>query len=70
VQSKQLRAGAAATLKEELLTLKYLGSNSPFLRGLAEARASQLGDGKLMAVAPSRVAKPKSKPAAGAKAKK
>ena len=32
VEDKYMRAGASTTLKEELLTLKYLGSRSPFVR--------------------------------------
>lgn len=39
VEKKHLRAGAAKTLKEELLILKYLGSNAPFLRELAKSHA-------------------------------
>ena len=49
VQSKHLRAGAAATLKEELLTLKYMGSRSPFVQTLAQAHAAGLPGGKLLA---------------------
>ena len=42
VTDKHLRVGAANTLKEELLTLKYLGSRSPFLREMAKAHAKTL----------------------------
>ena len=39
VGDKHMRTGAAGTLKEELLTLKYLGSNSAFLRAMANVHA-------------------------------
>ena len=42
VDDKYMRAGAVATLKEELLTLKYLGARSPFLRDLARTHAAKL----------------------------
>ena len=42
IADKHLRVGAANTLKEELLTLKYLGSRSPFLREMAKAHAKTL----------------------------
>ena len=53
VEEKYIRAGAASTLKEELLTLKYLGSRSPFVCGLAKAHAKTLPNGEaLLAVTP------------------
>ena len=42
VEDKYMRAGAASTLKEELLTLKYLGSRSKFVQDMAKAHAKQL----------------------------
>ena len=42
VGDKHMRSGAAGTLKEELLTLKYLGSNSTFLRAMAKVHAKTL----------------------------
>lgn len=45
VQDKYMRAGVASTLKEELLTLKYLGNRSPFVRELAKAHAKKMPDG-------------------------
>ena len=39
VDDKYMKAGATATLKEELLTLKYLGSRSPFVREMAKTHA-------------------------------
>lgn len=46
VHDKYLRSLAAKELKEELLTLKYLGSNSTFLRGLAQGHAKTLANGE------------------------
>ena len=42
VDDKYMRAGAVSTLKEELLTLKYLGSRSPFVREMAKSHAKKL----------------------------
>ena len=42
VEDKHLRAGAANTLKEELLTLKYLGNRSAFVREMARIHARKL----------------------------
>jgi transcriptional regulator with XRE-family HTH domain len=39
VSDKYMKASAIAGLREELLTLKYLGSNSGFVREMAKARA-------------------------------
>lgn len=39
VGDKYMRANAANPLKEELLTLKYMGSNSGFVRELAKEHA-------------------------------
>ena len=43
---KYIRASAAKGLKEELLTLKYLGSHSPFVRELAKVHAQGLSNGE------------------------
>ena len=43
-----MRAGIAGTLKEELLTLKYLGSNSAFVREMAKDHAKQSPSGTLL----------------------
>ena len=42
VDDKYMRAGAVGTLKEELLTLKYLGSRSAFVREMARSHAKKL----------------------------
>ena len=42
VSDKHMRSGVAGTLREELLTLKYLGSNSAFLRTMAKVHAKSL----------------------------
>ena len=39
VSDKHMKAGAIGGLREELLTLKYLGSNSAFVREMAKAHA-------------------------------
>lgn len=48
VGDKYMRSGAASTLKEELLTLKYLGSNSAFVRDMAKTHAKQTPAGTLL----------------------
>ncbi len=45
VEDKYMRSGAASTLREELLTLKYLGSRSPFVRELAKSHAKKMPGG-------------------------
>ena len=45
ISDKYMKSGAANTLKEELLVLKYLGNRSPFVREMAQARAKLLPDG-------------------------
>ena len=57
VADKHIRAGTVAGLRNELLTLKYLGSRSPFVRMLAESHADDCGLRHLSA--PSTAAKPK-----------
>ena len=42
VADKYMRAGAVNELKEELLTLKYLGSRSTFVREMARTHAKKL----------------------------
>ena len=58
VQDKHVRSTAAKGLKEELLTLKYLGSQSNFVRGLAQTHAKELPTGEAL-LAPSTAGKPK-----------
>ena len=50
VESRHLRAGAASSLKTELLTLKYMGSSSKFVQEMARTHASHLPGGTLLAV--------------------
>ncbi len=52
IADKHLRVGAANTLKEELLTLKYLGSRSPFLREMAKAHARTLASSATLLASP------------------
>ena len=42
VDDKYMRSGAVGTLREELLTLKYLSSRSPFVREMARTHAKKL----------------------------
>ncbi len=42
VSDKYMRSGAASVLREELLTLKYLGSRSVFVREMAKKHAKGL----------------------------
>ena len=42
VEDKYMRAGAASAMREELLTLKYLGSRSKFVQELARTHAKKL----------------------------
>ena len=51
VADNYMRAGAAGTLKEELLTLKYLGNRSPFVRELAKAHAKKMPGGGMALLA-------------------
>ena len=44
VGDKYMKAGAAATLREELLTLKYLGARSVFVREMAKKHAKTLAN--------------------------
>ncbi len=48
VDNKHLKAGAASTVREELFTLKYLGSNSKFVRELAKAHAGKMPNGNVL----------------------
>lgn len=48
VEDKHIRASAAKALKEELLTLKYLGSSSAFVRELAKVHAKGLSGGEAL----------------------
>lgn len=59
VKEKHLRATAAKKFREELLTLKYLGSNSAFVRALAKNHAQSTPEGTaLLAEAPGGKKKP------------
>ena len=58
VQDKHVRSTAAKGLREELLTLKYLGSHSSFVRNLAQTHARALPTGEAL-LAPSTAGKPK-----------
>ncbi len=44
VDDKYMKSRAANELKEELLTLKYLGSRSPFVREMAKAHAKEAAE--------------------------
>ena len=50
VADKYIRTSAAKTLREELLTLKYLGSNSKFVRELAHGHAKRMPNGDALLV--------------------
>ena len=49
VGEKYLKASGASGLREELLMLKYLGSNSAFVREMAKAHARNSANGALLA---------------------
>lgn len=70
VEDKHLRAGAASALKEELLTLKYLGSRSPFLREMAKAHAKTLSSSAALLAATKPAAKKPARRSAAAKTSK
>jgi transcriptional regulator with XRE-family HTH domain len=53
IDDKYMRSGAANALKEELLTLKYLGNRSTFVRELAKTHAKKLPSGGLLLAAES-----------------
>ena len=48
VSDKYLKTGGAANLREELLTLKYMGSRSPFVRAMAKDHAKALPGAALL----------------------
>ena len=48
VGDKHIKANTSKALHEELLTLKYLGSNSAFVREMAKAHAQKLPNGAAM----------------------
>ncbi len=56
---KYVRASTAKGLLEELLTLKYLGSNSKFLREMAHGHAKRLPNGEVLLVPTPKGQKPK-----------
>lgn len=63
VKDKHVPASKSKGLKEELLTLKYMGSNSLFMRELARGHAKQLPNGEALLVqkpaAPRKRGRPK-----------
>ena len=58
VSDKHVKSSKSKALKEELLTLKYLGSNSLFMRELAKDHAKGLPTGDVL-LAPTTGPKPK-----------
>ena len=58
-ENKYIRASASKGLKEELLTLKYLGSRSPFVRELAKTHARGLSRGDVLLAPSASTGKPK-----------
>ena len=59
VDDKYMRGPAVAALRVELLTLKYLGSRSPFVRDMARALAESLANGEALLAPSTAPAKPK-----------
>ena len=59
VTDKYIRASTSKTLREELLTLKYLGSNSKFVRELALGHAKRMPNGDALLVPTPASQKPK-----------
>ena len=59
VEDKYMRSGASSTLREELLTLKYLGSRSPFVRELAKSHAKKMPGGGVALLTETRLQKPR-----------
>lgn len=62
VEGKHIRSSAAKGLREELLTLKYLGSSSTFLRDLARLHAKTLPGAADLLPQKAAASKPKFKP--------
>ena len=56
---KYIRTSHAKGLKEELLVLKYLGSNSPFVRELSKAHARGMTQGEALLASTTPAEKPK-----------
>lgn len=48
IDNKHMKAAAANTLRDDLLTLKYLGSNSKFIREMAKVRATGMPNGNVL----------------------
>ncbi len=48
VGDKYMKANAASPLREELLTLKYMGSSSAFVREMARLHAKKLPNGEAL----------------------
>ena len=59
VSDKYVRATAAKGLREDLLVLKYLGSNSKFLREMAHGHAKRMPNGEGLLVPTPADRKPK-----------
>jgi transcriptional regulator with XRE-family HTH domain len=55
VDERHVKAIAGKALREELLTLKYLASNAPFLRTLAQEYAKTLPGGTALLVTSPKV---------------
>jgi transcriptional regulator with XRE-family HTH domain len=65
VEDRYMRAGAATNLREELLTLKYLGSRSLFVREMAKTHAKRLPNGTAILLAAEEAGTYKAKPKRG-----
>lgn len=59
VQDKHVKASTAKKLTEELLTLKYLGSPSKFVRDIATAHAKTMPNAETLLAPTPASAKPK-----------
>ena len=51
VAEKYMKPTASGTLREELLTLKYLGSRSPFVQAMAKKHANRSVEGATLLAA-------------------
>ena len=63
VRDKHILAPAATALRNELLTLRYLGAASPFLRQLAAKHAADHGLAHLLAPSPAAAKAKRGRPA-------
>ena len=64
VEQKHVRPAASKALREELLTLKYLGSNAPFVRELAQEHARGLPNAAELLASSPKVKPQRGRPAA------